>query len=118
MKIKTITVEHTRQVTQFNPVRFAITADITEGEDAEVAAKELQRLVLMVTYKDDVKQRDHLINSLVYPGGKPNNIGFAKPQETPNFDSVKKPISINDIKLPSESRSNKAQEADEDDLHF
>lgn len=64
MKITTITCEHTRQVTQFNPVRFAISADLTEKDDPEKCAKDLQRLVLMITYKDDPKQRDHLINSL------------------------------------------------------
>ncbi len=64
MIIKEITCSHTRQVTQFNPVMFSITAQINENDDPEIAAKDLQRLVLRVVYKDDVKQRDHLINTL------------------------------------------------------
>lgn len=65
MKVTTITCEHTRQVRQFEPVRFSITAELGEKDSPVAAAKELQRLVLMICYKDDVKQRDHLIASLV-----------------------------------------------------
>ena len=64
-KITSVTVEHTRQVQQFNPVRISLTADIREGEDPQVVAKEVQRMVLMLTYKDDAKQRDMLIAGLV-----------------------------------------------------
>ena len=65
MKITTITCEHTRQVRQFEPVKFAITAQLSEGEDPISCAKELDRLTLMVIYKDDPKQRDFLIAKLV-----------------------------------------------------
>lgn len=96
MKVKTITCEHTRQVKPFEPVRFAITAEIGEGENPIEAAKKLQELVLMVIYKDDAKQRDHLLQSLIYDtvapvtrtpnapiNGKPLNGASHKPTHPP-----------------------------------
>lgn len=65
MKIITIKCEHTRQVIAFNPVRFEIGATLTDGEDPIRAAKELQRLVLQITYKDRPIERDSLIRKLV-----------------------------------------------------
>ncbi len=82
LKIKEITCSHTRQVQAYTPATFSITAQIGENDDPEVAAKDLQRLVLKVLYRDDVKQRDHLINTLA-PEDKPlapknqiNNVPF------------------------------------------
>ena len=93
MKIKEITCSHTRQVQQYTPATFSITAQIDENDNAEEVAKDLQRLVLRVLYKDDVKQRDHLINTLA-PETKAtvasNNV-FKTPQDKvdlsePSFD--------------------------------
>lgn len=65
MKITKISFEHTRQVQPFTPAKFSVEAEVTENEDVAKAAKELQRFVIMVLYKDDIKGRDHLINTLV-----------------------------------------------------
>lgn len=90
MKVTTITCEHTRQVKPYEPVRFAITAEIGDTENPIEAAKKIQELVLMVTYKDDAKQRDHLLKSLIYDTGtKPTNGTVSKtvppPTEFPKF---------------------------------
>lgn len=66
MKITTVTIQHTRQVRQYEPVVVSMTAEIKEGEDVMTASKAVQELVLRVAYKDDPKQRDFLIQSLVH----------------------------------------------------
>ena len=71
---------HTRQVTQYHPATFCIEAEIDPTQDPIQCAKALQELVIKVLYKDDAKQREHLINSLVYPEGK-------TPKELNNEDS-------------------------------
>lgn len=102
MKITTITCEHTRQVTQFNPVRFAISADLTEKDDPEKCAKDLQRLVLMITYKDDPKQKDHLISSLCPKEDTkqtdPIRAETSKPNETTEAEAKEKIAKMNELK--------------------
>lgn len=88
MKVKLITCEHTRQVRQFEPVKFSITAEIGEGENAYEAAKKLQELVLMVTYKDDPKQLKHLVDSLIdFDKKEPSVVQYQQSVKKTNRDS-------------------------------
>lgn len=64
MNVITITCEHTRQVRQYEPVRFSMTAQINEGEDPIKCAIELQRIVLMATYKDSPSELKMLLEKL------------------------------------------------------
>lgn len=65
MKLTSITIQHTRQVRQYEPLVVSISADLDSNEDIMEASKELQRLVLMVAYKDKPVERDMLIKALV-----------------------------------------------------
>ena len=87
MKIKSITCQHTRQVKQFEPAVFSMTADITEDEDPMIAAKQVQDIVIRVLYKDDITQRDKLLHQLV--GELSTN--------TINTKTVKEPVLTNNI---------------------
>lgn len=64
MKPISITIQHTRQVRQYEPVVVSISADLKNGEDVEQASIELQTLVLRIIYKDQPKERDMLIEKL------------------------------------------------------
>ncbi len=64
MKIKSITYSMTRQVTNFHPASFEISADVLEGENEQEVARELQRLTIRILYKDRPIERDSLIKQL------------------------------------------------------
>jgi len=70
MTPKTITIQHTRQVRQFEPVVVSISADLDSNEDVDQAARELQMLVIMIAWKDKPVERDMLIKALINDAGK------------------------------------------------
>jgi len=65
IKVTSIYCEQTRQIRSYEPLKYGITAEILEGHDPLDAAKELHSLTLKVLFRDDIKQRDHLIATLV-----------------------------------------------------
>ncbi len=64
MKPTSITIQHTRQVRQYEPVVISITADLKPGEDIMKASTELQKIVLRIIFKDQPKTRDEIIKVL------------------------------------------------------
>ncbi len=64
MKITKIEYSMTRQITNFHPASYTISADLAEGDDVEKCCKELQEMTIRVLYKDSVVMRDSLIKQL------------------------------------------------------
>ncbi len=79
----------TRQIQQFHPANFEISADITEGENEQEAANELRRLVIRVLYKDKPIERDSLIkqlcDSITKPELKKSPTNYDEENEFPYF---------------------------------
>jgi len=88
MIIKTISCSMTRQVQAYQPATFSMQAELADGEDPQAAAKELQRLVIKVLYKDSQILRDELISKLVdcvTPSKTSNTKAIVTTPQTPNF---------------------------------
>lgn len=64
MKIKSIEYSMTRQVTNFHPASYTISADLSDGDDLQKCCKELQEMTIRVLYKDSPVMRDSLIKQL------------------------------------------------------
>ncbi len=79
MKIKEITVSHTRQVTSFHPYNISMTATIKEDEDVSLAENTVHELILRILYKDRPIERDSLIKQLCHSTPPPI---VNKPSET------------------------------------
>lgn len=84
LKITSVTCSMTRQVQAYSPAQFSMQAEVPEGADPEMVARELQRLVIRVLYKDTAKVRDALIEQIVDCGqNKQSTSGGAESE--PNF---------------------------------
>lgn len=64
MKIKEISIEMTRQVRQFEPLKLTVTAQLSENENSAKCVDELRAHVITLLYKDDETQQKMLIDKL------------------------------------------------------
>jgi len=65
LKITKVSCSITRQVQQFQPVVFSMEAEVPSGGNPEEIAKELQRIVIRVLYKDSPVLRDDYIKKII-----------------------------------------------------
>ena len=89
MKVKQITIEHTFQIRQYEPLKVSMTADIEENDNVFEVSKVLQKMAISIALKHSPTMRDQLIAQLVDCANAPQ----AKPATPPTNGIPKTPPS-------------------------